>query len=190
MGRTLFVGDIHGCAREFDKLLRAARPSRVILVGDLFCKGPDPGGVWKLIKRWDAQAVLGNGDERLLREGHVRIPKRARHWLDDRPWILRAKRWIAVHAGLDPLEPKRTRRSQALRLRRFPDDSNPANPHWWSLYRGRRLVVHGHDARVGLNDRRPWSLGLDTACVKGGALTGYLLEKDRLISVQARKPYT
>jgi hypothetical protein len=48
-------------------------------------------------------------------------------------------------------------------------------------------VLHGHDARRGLIDRRPWTLGLDTGCVYGGALTGYLLEEDRLLQVPARR---
>ncbi len=56
MGRTLFVGDVHGCADELDKLLRKARPTRVVLLGDLFTKGPDPRGVWSLIREWDACA--------------------------------------------------------------------------------------------------------------------------------------
>ena len=64
--RTLFVGDVHGCSRELKKLLKKTRPTRVILVGDLFTKGPDPAGVWKLIRKHDAEAVLGNHDIAVL----------------------------------------------------------------------------------------------------------------------------
>jgi metallophosphoesterase superfamily enzyme len=38
----LFVGDVHGCAYELKKLLKKVQPTRVILLGDLFSKGPDP----------------------------------------------------------------------------------------------------------------------------------------------------
>ena len=45
MSGTLFVGDVHGCAAELSELIRIARPRRLILVGDLYTKGPDPAGV-------------------------------------------------------------------------------------------------------------------------------------------------
>ena len=55
MGRTIVVGDIHGCALEFDDLLRslgfAQGVDRVVLVGDLVARGPDSAGVVDLIRR-------------------------------------------------------------------------------------------------------------------------------------------
>ena len=46
---TLFVGDVHACADELRDLLALAKPDRLILVGDMFNKGPDPDGTWKLV---------------------------------------------------------------------------------------------------------------------------------------------
>ena len=193
MARTLFVGDIHGCADELDKLLQKTSPTRVILTGDLFTRGPDPRGVWKLIKRWGAEAVMGNHDAWVLdnwRPGK-QLSGKALRWLSERPHLLHGQGWTAVHAGIDPTRnPKRTRRRHALHVRRWPDDSRSSNPHWWRLWRGKRLIVHGHDNKNGLIDRRPHSLGLDTGCVKGGHLSGYLLERDRIVRVRARKDYT
>ncbi len=192
MARTLVVGDVHGCARELGKLVQMTRPTRLILVGDLFTKGHDALGVWKLIQKHDAEAVLGNHDQHVLDHwtpGH-QIPRRAFRWLDRLPLRIQGKGWGVVHAGFDPRRGgfKRVRPEEALHLRTLTGGKQ-AGRHWWRAYRGRRLVIHGHDARSGLVDRRPFTLGLDTACVKGGKLTGYLLEKDRIITVPAKRAY-
>lgn len=186
------MGDVHGCADELERLLKRARPDRVILVGDLFTKGPDPKGVWKLIKAWEAEAVLGNHDLSVLESwtpGEA-LPKAAFRWLRDRPLRLKGQGWGVVHAGIDPRRGfKRVRPQEALYLRTLRSGRHAGRP-WWRAYRGKRLIVHGHDARRGLVDRRPYTLGLDTDCVRGGQLSGYLLEKDRIVQVEARRDYT
>ena len=183
MSGTLFVGDVHGCAKELAKLLRKVKPDRVVLVGDIFSRGPDPAGVFKLIERYSAEAVLGNHDEVVLdtwRPGD-KLPRRAFKWLKRRPVMLREKGFIAVHAGVRPDKPRKTRRQDALTMRDW--NGRP----WFEQYQGRRLVIHGHDARRGLNDRRPYTLGLDTGCVNGGRLSGYHLERDRVVSVRSSR---
>lgn len=186
MARTLFVGDVHGCAEPLERLLEKTDPTRVILLGDLFTRGPDPRGVWRLIRRWEAEAVLGNHDEHVLRSWKAgrELPRAAFEWLEELPLVLKGNCWAAVHAGLHPKRGlENIRRRDALHLRRL--DDRQGRPHWWREYRGRRLVLHGHDASRGLVDRRPWSLGLDTGCVRGRRLSGYLLEADELVSVRA-----
>lgn len=196
MSRTLFVGDVHGCADELAALLRVAAPSRVVLLGDVFSKGPDPEGVWSLVAASRARGVLGNHDAAMLVPSRRRssgLPSDALAWLDSQPLMRKGRTadgrgWRAVHAGMHPVEGARgTTRAMALNVRRFPNDRDPSNPFWWHDYRRRRLVLYAHDARRGLVDRRPWTLGLDTGCVYGGALTGYLLEEDRLLQVPARQ---
>ena len=75
-GRTLFVGDVHGCLAELRALLAAAAfdPDRgdvVVLVGDLVGKGPDSLGVLDfamgLAARGACHCILGNWDWALLR---------------------------------------------------------------------------------------------------------------------------
>ncbi len=182
MARTLFVGDVHGCSRALADLLADVRPTRVVLLGDLFTRGPDPSGVWKLIRKWKAEAVLGNHDEAVLRSWKPgeQLPRKALRWLADRPHMLVDKRWVAVHAGVHPKAPKKTTPKQAMHLRDW------RGRPWYERYRGNRLVVHGHDARNGLNDRRPYTLGLDTGAVSADRLTGYLFEKDRIVSVRSK----
>ena len=103
-------------------------------------------------------------------------------------FIIEEENWIAVHAGINPLGGVTSRR-HALVLRRWPNDKDQSNPFWWELYSGHKLIIYGHDAVRGLQDNRPRSLGLDTGCVYGGRLTGYLLEEDILLQVNAKQAY-
>jgi hypothetical protein len=212
MPRTLFVGDVHGCSAELRDLLEVLQPSRVLLCGDVFTRGPDPAGCWELVQRFGAQSVLGNHDARMLERRAEALRGKGRTvadravraltaqpdalaWLEGLPLFLEGPGWLLVHAGLHPKRGRAgTARDQALRLRRWPDDTDRRNPFWWQRWAKHRrtgapMVIHGHDAVRGLRDHRPVSLGLDAGCVFGGALCGYLLEEDRIIQVPARRTY-
>lgn len=132
MRRTLFVGDIHGCAKEFDDLLARLRFSpgvdRLVLVGDLVARGPDSRSVVEIARAAGALAVRGNHDEKVLswwrvsmahgkRAANRRVPLGEKHqqvvntlddahfrWLDDRPLMLSFPDHgaLVVHAGVDP----------------------------------------------------------------------------------------
>ena len=69
---TIFIGDVHGCARELKKLLEKVdfqpQKDRLLLTGDAFSRGPEPLRVWEYIMITGAQMVLGNHDDRLLRQ--------------------------------------------------------------------------------------------------------------------------
>ena len=60
------VGDVHGCAKELRELVQKAKQRvadfQLVLVGDLFTKGPDPVGVFDLIHEFDAICIKGNHD--------------------------------------------------------------------------------------------------------------------------------
>jgi hypothetical protein len=67
---TWIVGDIHGCAEELARLierLTLAPGDRLVSVGDLFHRGPDPVGVMELLRQRGAQFVLGNHELAVLR---------------------------------------------------------------------------------------------------------------------------
>lgn len=192
--RTLLVGDVHGCAASLRALVAEARPDRLVLLGDLFNKGPDPRGVWDVVREHAAEAVLGNHDARMIRvwdtEGdsihHTAcraLPDEARAWLEGLPVFLHGDGWLAVHAGLHPHEGvEGTSRRTALVVRRWPDDENPENPFWWQLYRGAPRVFYGHDAFRGLQVH-PRTVGLDSGAVYGNPLSGFLVEEERVIQV-------
>lgn len=207
--RTLIVGDVHGCADELDALLDRVGPTRVVLVGDVFTKGPAPARVWAQIRDGAFDSVMGNHDLRLLeivagerrrdQEGQdcVRDLDRAdaawRVWIAGLPLFAEVLGFTVVHAGLHPSgDLDQTTRKMAVAMRRFPMD-DPKAPFWWQQYRGDRRVVFGHDAVRGLIrvDRAgaPWIVGLDTGCVYGGRLSGYLVEEDAVVHVEARQSY-
>lgn len=76
-GRTIIVGDVHGCREELEALLEAARfgpGDQLVSVGDLVVRGPDPGGVLGLMRELGGLAVRGNHEDRLLRRRAARSP--------------------------------------------------------------------------------------------------------------------
>lgn len=201
---TLVVGDVHGCADELGRLIDQVQPARVVLVGDLYTKGPDPVGVWAQVLDGAFEAVLGNHDARLLdldRRGRDAeaaavagaLGDAALRWLADRPLFLEVSGWTVVHAGLHPSgELSQTTRKMAISMRRWPG-THERDPFWWQLYTGERRVLYGHDAVRGhvvvRRDGQPWTVGLDTGCVYGGQLSGWVVEEERLVQTPARRVY-
>jgi hypothetical protein len=207
--RTLLIGDVHGCADELRELLTWARPTRTILVGDVFTKGPDPVGVWQLIQQYQAESVMGNHDDWILKIAEGRVPAKPKHraiyepmdaqapgwraWVAALPLFLELEDFTVVHAGLHPSgRTDLTTEAMALLMRRYPMDE-PNALHWHEQYTASKGVIFGHDAKQGLlyktRDGKPWIIGLDTGCVYGHRLTGYLLEEDQLIHVPAARIY-
>lgn len=81
----------------------------------------------------------------------------------------------------------------ALNLRRFPSE-DPEAPFWYDAgWHGPQTVVFGHDARRGLVRRtvggRPVAIGLDSGCVYGGSLSGWIPEEDKVLSIPAARAY-
>jgi bis(5'-nucleosyl)-tetraphosphatase (symmetrical) len=58
--------NVHGCAKELSQLIDKAKQKvgnlQLLLVGDLFTKGPDPVGVLELIEQHNALCIKGNHD--------------------------------------------------------------------------------------------------------------------------------
>ncbi len=201
---TLVIGDVHGCADELEELLQRAPADRIVSVGDLFTKGPQPVRVWELVREHHVEAVLGNHERKLLAASRGGKPsatvRRAlealrrgapgwKKWVRRLPLYLHVEPWVVVHAGLPPRgRLEKLKPTVATEVRRWPMATSKAS-WWYESYHGPHRVIFGHDARRGLVDLRPALLGLDSGCVYGGALTGYLVEEDRLVSVPARKAY-
>jgi hypothetical protein len=205
MSRTVIVGDLHGCAGELERLLELvgfkARSDRLVLVGDLVVRGPDPHGALALVKRLGARAVRGNHEDRLLSWRHRHEPLGPDHArvaaaLSDDEWraIEALPLWLdlpehgarIVHAGVVPGQDLAQTDPQALlKMRtldgrgRWSSDAD-AGDLWGMRYEGPPHVVFGHNARAE-PQLHAWATGLDTGCVYGGRLTALVLGKDEPI---------
>lgn len=77
-GRTLAIGDIHGCLRALDTLLDQVGPEpadRLIFLGDYVDRGPDSRGVLdrllEISERFETWPLIGNHDLMMLAAPHT-----------------------------------------------------------------------------------------------------------------------
>lgn len=147
MPRTIVIGDVHGCREELDELLARLAPrtsDRLVFLGDLMDRGPDPVGVVRRVRALGAECVYGNHEDRHVRwaaheakrharPGYVNPMKsmsehdrRANAALSDEEleWMAALPAWIeldeivAVHAGFEPRRPlAEQKRAAACRVR-------------------------------------------------------------------------
>lgn len=201
--RTVIVGDVHACRIELLGLLDRVgfqTGDRLVLVGDIVVRGPDPLGVLDVVRRTGAVVVRGNHEQKLLdgRAGRSSLPKAH----EDVAAVLRPIDWAlleatplsvdlpehgvrVVHGGLDPRVPFEAQTAQTLLSIRAIDGEL-----WAKRYQGPPHVVFGHNAPAGLQ-LHPWATGLDTGCVYGGKLTALVLARDEQVprSLEARRAH-
>jgi Calcineurin-like phosphoesterase len=69
MGKTVIVGDVHGCRAELEMLLDRtgfASGDKLVFVGDVVARGPDSLGVLDILRRTGAVLVRGNHEDKLV----------------------------------------------------------------------------------------------------------------------------
>jgi serine/threonine protein phosphatase 1 len=217
-GRLIAIGDIHGCHQEFAELLERlelTKDDRLILVGDLVNRGPDSCKVIDLARQHRAISLVGNHELRLLnyRKEKTAVADISRDTDADTFQKLRAEDWayleamlltyydeelntVFVHGGFLPNEPwQRQPASVITRIQSINKEGRPCKradapnaPAWADLWNGPPFVVYGHTPRPEVY-RLKWSVGIDTACCMGGALTAYILPEKRFVQVKARRRY-
>ena len=219
MSRRIFIGDVHGCAQELRDLVTLlqinARNDRIFLTGDAFTKGPDPLGVWHIIRELEAQMVLGNHDVSLYEGLNIRakgkekkikpaykktldavmpVAKELMAWIDALPLYIQTESFLLVHAGINPERGlEGTSRDEFLTIRAWPPKKGIGGKRWYRKYKPiAPLLVFGHDAPGGLvmkkKDGDLYLLGLDTGCVYGRKLSAYVLEERQLVQVNSQQP--
>lgn len=191
---------------------------RGILAGDLYTRGPDAARVRQLAQEFQLEAIVGNHEERLKRRinrrrrEERRAPRATDRVFDamgsdldafeaelrSMPYSLASNHgdskhpWRVIHAGIKPTHGFNPKDHKTLtNIRYWPPGSES---RWHEFYEGEELLIFGHDAMGGLVERRdangrPLAIGLDTACVYGGRLTGYFIERDAFVSVPARRAW-
>jgi len=200
--RTIFVGDVHGCAAELQDLLNAVgltSSDRVVLVGDLVARGPDTRGVLRLVRELKASTVRGNHEERMIaahaaRKGGGSGPRLGSSHtellqiLDDEDWAqlealplhldLPEHGIRVVHAGVVPGVAWEAQDPwMVTHIRSISADGAPTEKwgrSWAEGYRDAPHIVFGHNAQS-LPQLHPNATGIDTACVYGGNLTALVL---------------
>ena len=211
MPRTIVIGDIHGCAEELDDLLQLVQlkpDDRVIAVGDLIAKGPRNREVLdRFIDDSRFSSVIGNHDRALRQHWRgepVKLTKAQRlaveelatgleryaGFLRTLPYTIDLDSHLIVHAGVRPGVPIDEQAAADLTEMRTMG-ANPARRKgvaWYDVYRGEKIVLFGHWPAAEPR-RAARAIGLDTGCVYGGRLTGYIIESDEFVSVPARAAY-
>jgi predicted phosphodiesterase len=216
MPRNIAIGDVHGCASEFEELLIALelKPAdRVIQVGDLINRGPDSHDVIELAREYQVEAILGNHELRLLRARREMRPDILNSYdhytlkqltqadwdfLEAMPNYQHAPETdtVYVHAGFLPGTVWHEQSIDITAHIQVIDangraakrsDAPDASP-WADHWHGSPFVIYGHTPRPKVL-QRPGSIGIDTGCVYGGHLTAYILEQQSFVQVRARKAY-
>jgi hypothetical protein len=210
MGRTIIIGDIHGCFDELSDLLKLVEvrtDDRVIAVGDLIVKGPKDREVLdRFIEDDRFSSVIGNHDralrqywrgepvrltnEQKVTAKHLESQRRYSAYLNSLPFTMNLGSHLVVHAGVRPGVPLRRQMASDLTEIRTMG-ANPSSRRgvpWYTVYRGKRIVLFGHwPAKT--PRLAPRAIGLDTGCVYGGRLTGYIIESNQFVSIPARRAY-
>ncbi|HKC62294.1 MAG TPA: metallophosphoesterase [Pyrinomonadaceae bacterium] len=210
-GRTIVVGDIHGCYDELSDLLdrlALTEDDRVVAVGDLIVKGWKNREVLDLfIEDERFRAVLGNHDRAILRylRGKKKNLKESQKkalteleededryflFLQSLPAMIDLGSHLVVHAGLRPgVALSKQKTGDVTELRTLgPNRTSREGTPWYEVYDGEKFVLFGHWPAA--NPRRaPRAIGLDTGCVYGNRLTSYIIETGEFVSVQSRRAY-
>ena len=210
--RTIIVGDIHGCFDELlallDEIGFGADGDRVVAVGDLIVKGEKNREVLDLFdsdRRFSS--VLGNHDRAVLRslrgeEVSLKESQRScraeldaeapryRRFLESLPLMIDLGTHLVVHAGVRPGFALAAQTIEDLtELRTLgPDRTSREGLPWYDVYSGEKTLLFGHWPALSVR-RGAHAIGLDTGCVYGHRLTGYVLESGEFISVSARRAY-
>ncbi len=206
--KTILIGDIHSCSRELRELLNLlslTAEDRLVLLGDLLNKGPDPEGVLEIYESLRCICLRGNHDLNHLEamQGKARATqeslrtckliskpayKRYLEAVERMPSLLELPDLIAVHGALVTGVPLDQQPNKVLTGKTTLDLSWKDHLDW-----NRPLVV-GHK-RYGVVPSTPCIIegkfyGIDTGCVYGGSLTALIMPEGRIIQVKALRDYS
>jgi bis(5'-nucleosyl)-tetraphosphatase (symmetrical) len=116
--------------------------------------------------------------------------------------------WWALHGGLEPAYTLENQSpNQIIRCRYINPETGRAVPlnknktqpvgsvYWTNMWNGPESIVYGHCVHslyapiIDIKPNGVKCIGIDTGCVFGGFLTGYLLERNEIVRVKAKREY-
>ena len=215
-GRTLIIGDVHGCLDELKAIVGQFSPEKndqIIAVGDLINRGPDNLGTLKFARKNKIRSVLGNHEKKILhawKNGDksslnpvswrtlLEIGESNLNWISTWPHIFKvpSHKALVVHGGFIPTRKWNKQAAadvtyvQVIDHRGYPTKQaiNPNAQPWADYWTGKRHVFYGHAPRPNplLHAR---ATGLDTGCVYGYYLTAVSLPDFTFYKVPAKRAY-
>lgn len=204
MGRTIIIGDVHGCFGELLELLDKVdlRPDDLLVsVGDLVDRGPAPGEVIRLFReRPNSVVVMGNHERKHVRgifsyaQEITRLQLGERYaeavdWMRTLPYYFENDHVRVVHAAMLPGIPLADQEEEILcgstRGERELTALFPGS-YWHDHYTDAKPVVFGHH----VTGREPMMrdgkiFGLDTGACHGWNLTALCVPGFTVHSVEA-----
>lgn len=208
MNRDIFIGDIHGCWAELERLLEelaVTEDDRVISVGDLVDRGPDSERVADFFRtRPNAVAIMGNHERKHVRgvlsysQEIVRVQMGSRYeafraWACELPYFLETPDVIAVHGGFEDGVPLEKQREDVLSATTSGSKHLAGlygERYWPDVNSGHKPIVFGHHIvgeapqRLGRN-----AFALDTGACHGGWLSALILPGFTTHRVKAARDY-
>ncbi|MGI5176382.1 metallophosphoesterase family protein [Dactylosporangium sp. CA-152071] len=204
MGRTVVVGDIHGCFTELLELCDAValRPDDLLVsVGDLVDRGPSPAEVVGFFRsRPNSVVVMGNHERKHVRgvlsyaQEITRLQLGAGYadavaWMRTLPYFFENEHVRVVHAALVPGVPLDEQREEILCGSTSGEKALAGivpTGHWHEHYTDPEPVAFGHHVTGReplLRDGRVF--GLDTGACHGWNLTALVLPDRTVHAVPA-----
>lgn len=209
---TLVIGDIHGCYDELCALLDKSGvqdDERIIAVGDLLDKGPQPVAVYDFFTRTAcAESVRGNHEQKHLVASTGAMPypdnqletrdalgsryAEALRYMRRLPLYIELDEAIILHGYYDPRYPLHKQAPYVLIGTSSGEDYilDQVGDDWYEQLDLPKPIIVGHrdysDGQQEMTVIDGQFYGIDTRCVYGGHLTAIRLPQWEIISVPAR----
>jgi len=141
-GKTIIVGDIHGCIDELNELIEKVnydpKTDRLILLGDLVDRGPDSVAVVRRARELGLECVMGNHEHKFVkwfrsqgsrvdvydrRDYYANLDDQDINYIMNMPTAIELDDVIIVHAGLKPGIPLSSQSKDDMMYLRYTDDN-------------------------------------------------------------------
>lgn len=214
-GRTIIIGDIHGCWKELQALLDLVTPNaydKIFTLGNMVGCGPDSPAVVDFFRLTpNAYSLLGSQEWRHIRwqRDGIRPTHCQRHTRDqfsekdyaqaialfeEMPLHIELPEALLVHGFFEPGVPVEQQRLEVLLGTSAGHMylSQQYNNTWFDLYDEGKPLVAGYLNYYRNGQPFIWKnkvFGIDTGCYRGRRLTALVLPEFRFLSVPGSKNY-